>query len=167
MRRSLLLLLVVSLAFNLAVAVAVGARLLGAEGGTSEAGTAGCANAVPFADSPAVVAACSRMRCRLDALRQRQGEETRRLAELLVAPQPDRDRIDRCVVNLGDLQLGIQRLVVDTLLEQMAALPPEARGAFCEHVRGRLCAPWSGCGVAAPGGQPAVQGDPQSKGGRD
>jgi hypothetical protein len=167
MRKPLLLLLLVSLAFNLAVAAAVGARLLTADGAVNRADQAACGDVIPYGDSPQVRASCSRMHCRLEALRQRQGEETRRLAELLAAPQPDREEIDRCVVGLGDLQLGIQRLVVDTVLEQMATLPPDARGKFCEHVRGRLCAPWSGCGMLAPQEQHAVQTEPQQQGGRD
>jgi hypothetical protein len=160
MRRPLLLLLAVSLAFNLAVAIAVGARLL--PGAREEMPCA-----MPGAEHPEVVAACSRMQCRMRELHGRQAEETRRLAELLAAGEPDRGAIDRCVAKLGELQLETQRLVVDTLLEQMAALPPDARGELREHVRGRLCAPWGGCGMAASGEQPAGQPDPHQQGGRE
>jgi len=122
---------------------------------------------MPHANSPEVVALCSRMQCQLQALRLTQGEETRRLAELLAAAEPNRDSIDRCVVRLGELELCIQRLVVDTVLRQMAALPPDARVAFSEHVRGRLCAPWSGCGMTAPDDQPTANRDPDRKRGRN
>ncbi len=137
-------LLTVSLTFNAAVAAAVVARYV-ASSRVAAAPRPGC-EALASCDRGEAASLCRKMEHELATLRSRQGAENRRLSALLAADPPDREAIDACLDRLSDVEHEIQRVVVRTVLDQMATLPAAERAAFAEHVHTRLCDPFRGCG---------------------
>jgi uncharacterized membrane protein len=99
----------------------------------------------------------------LEPLRRQQAEQTRRLAELIAAAEPDRAAITACLDRLTASERAIKGLVVETILAQQAELPASQRAVFCNHVRRRLCDPWHGCGGKATDAGVDCQAQPQSE----
>jgi hypothetical protein len=73
-----------------------------------------------------------------------QAEQTRRLAELVSAAEPDDAAIAECLDRLAMIGRSIQGLVVETILTQRATLPAAERALFCTTIHQRLCEPWAG-----------------------
>lgn len=73
---------------------------------------------------------------------RRQGRELQReLGRELVAEEPDRDRIDQLVEELSELRHGLDRTLVDTVLDTRELLDPAAEreyAAFIERLRERM-----------------------------
>lgn len=73
---------------------------------------------------------------------RRQGRELQReLGRELVGEKPDRERIDRLVEELAELRRGLDRTLVDTVLDTRELLDPAAEreyAAFIERLRERM-----------------------------
>lgn len=141
--RLLILALIVSAAFNVG--------FLGALGYHSCSSTdSAMPRCVPHAEPSGRLAELSaRLQRQLEPLRAQQADETRRLAGLISAPEPDRAAIEASLDRLATIGRSIHGLVVNTVLEQTELMPDDERAVFCSHVHRRLCDPWVGCGTTA------------------
>ena len=88
---------------------------------------------------------CSQLQTELDALRNEQAEQTRQLAKLMTSTEPDVQAISQCLDQLSATERSIKGLVIDTVLAQRETLDPKERESFCSYIQNRLCAPWVDC----------------------
>jgi len=63
------------------------------------------------------------------------------LAKLLMAPEPDRPRIDAVQSEIDSMQADVQRLVIDHLLAQKEMLTSEQQTKFFRIIRQRMLKP--------------------------
>lgn len=139
--RLLILALTVSVAFNLGFVGTIAYNRLSVPDSELPPCLSGNGN------QPRVVELSERLQQELGPLRHQQADETRRLAELIAAAEPDQTAINSCLDRLAATERSIKGLVVETILAQQAELPESQRAVFCNHVRRRLCDPWIGCGA--------------------
>jgi len=85
----------------------------------------------------------------LEPLRNEQAGLTRRLAELIAAPEDDRGEIDLCLDQLSATGRQVQGAVVNAILTQKEELPEGERAEFCLEVHRCLCESWSRSGFKA------------------
>lgn len=139
-RRPLLFALILSLAFNIGfgVSIAVHRCMRGAEIEIPLPEPAGCQHRLRLLND--------RLAGELLPLRSDQAALTRRLADLIAAPKPDRVEIDRCLDKLSLSGRKVQGKVVEAILTKKAELPEEERAAFCLEVHRCLCESWSRSG---------------------
>jgi hypothetical protein len=140
-RRSVLLLvLILSVAFNVGFVATIAAhrymRAAEVEEPTPEPG--GCPHRLRVLSNE--------LAGELEPLRSDQAGLTRELADLIAEPEPDRDEIDRCLDQLSSTGRKVQGAVVEAILTQKAELPEEERAAFCLEVHRCLCESWSRSG---------------------
>ncbi len=88
---------------------------------------------------------CNRLQAELEALRNKQAEQTRRLAQLMTSNTPDPVAISLCLDEISATERLIKGMVMDTVLAQRATLEPAELESFCSHIQTRLCAPWANC----------------------
>jgi len=88
---------------------------------------------------------CDRLAQDLGPLRHNQAEDSRLLAELLAAQDPNSQEIASCLDRLSVTTRKIQGLVVDSVLAQKLVLSQGERAEFCDQVHLSLCKPWGGC----------------------
>jgi hypothetical protein len=140
-RRNLpLLALIVSVAFNLGFIASIAAnrymRAPKAEEQLTE--PTGCSHCLRRVSDE--------LAAELEPLRSDQASLTRRLAELIAAPEVDRDEIDRCLDQLSAAGRRIQGAVVAAILTQREELPEGEQAEFCLEVHRCLCNSWSRSG---------------------
>ena len=142
-RNLLLLALILSLAFNLGFVVSIAAHryLRASEAETLLPDSAGCPNRLRLLSD--------QLTDDLEPIRRGQAGLTRRLAELIAAPEPDRVEIDRCLDQLSANGRQVQGAVVEAILTQKEELPKGERAEFCLEVHRRLCESWSRSGFKA------------------
>jgi hypothetical protein len=61
------------------------------------------------------------------------------LARLLMVQPPDRQKIQDKIQDIATLQGKIQQDVVDQILAETAAMPPEQRRLYLSNIQGRMC----------------------------
>jgi hypothetical protein len=139
-RNLLLLALVLSLAFNLGfvISIAVHRYMRAPEVEAPFPEPEGCPHRLRLLSD--------QLTDQLEPLRSDQAGLTRRLAELIAAPETDRDEIDRCLDQLSDTGRQVQGAVVNAILTQKEELPEGERAEFCLEVHRCLCESWSRSG---------------------
>lgn len=135
--RFLVLSLAVSAAFNIGL---IGTSVYRNREATKNPTDCVSAHVTP---NPQFKACAERLQIDLKQLRHRQAEETRRLAELIHARDPDQTEIDVSLDRLAAAGRAVHARVVETILEQRETLPEDQRAAFCNLVQRRLCDPWA------------------------
>jgi hypothetical protein len=90
-------------------------------------------------------ARCDQLANDLEPLRRLQAEDSRLLAGLLAAQDPNSREIASCLDRLTVTARKVQGLVVDSVLAQKLMLPQAERAEFCDQVHLSLCKPWGGC----------------------
>jgi hypothetical protein len=147
--RILMLALAVSAAFNLGFVGTYTYNSCCAQTGSESSELPPCLSQNSSSSPPRMVELSEHLQLELEPLRRQQAEQTRRLAELIAAAEPDHAAIAACLDRLTASERSIKGLVVETILAQQAELPASQRAIFCNHVRRRLCDPWHGCEGAA------------------
>jgi len=139
-RNLLLLALVLSIAFNIgfAISIAVHRYMRAPEAEAPLPEPAGCPHRLRLLSD--------KLTGELEPLRSDQAGLTRRLAELIAAPETDRVEIDRCLDQLSAAGRQIQGAVVDAVLTEKEELPEGERTEFCLEVHRCLCESWSRSG---------------------
>ena len=66
-------------------------------------------------------------------------DERDQLAQLLMAQPPERQKIQDKIQAIANLQGKIQQAVVDQILAETAAMPPEQRKLYLSNIQGRMC----------------------------
>ena len=61
------------------------------------------------------------------------------LVKLLSQPQPDSSKIDSLIKEMGILQTGLEREVINHLLQEKGILTPEQQKKFLDLIQERLC----------------------------
>ena len=146
-RRSLSLLLIASLAFNIGVGATFGALayrkysasdILGQprdrRGGPGRFGALGRLNLTPDQETQ-MTEAREKMIELVRELRQELKQENRVLTELMVAPEPDREAITAQLSRVASLREQMDRYVVEHFLNTKQLLAPEQHEAFNEMIR--------------------------------
>jgi hypothetical protein len=140
-RRNLMLLaLVVSIAFNIGFIVSIAAHrfMKKAEVEAPRSEPTGCPHCLRSVSDE--------LGRKLEPLRSDQARLTGRLADLIAAPDADREKIDRCLDQLSATGRQVQATVVEAILKQKEALPEGERLEFCLEVHRCLCDSWSRSG---------------------
>jgi len=87
----------------------------------------------------AIAAINTEFQRRRDEIRQRHQEHRGELVGLLRESPPDRERIDRKVEEIGELQQQIQKLAVDHLLDVSAELDEQQRERLFGMINEAMC----------------------------
>jgi Spy/CpxP family protein refolding chaperone len=66
-------------------------------------------------------------------------DERDQLAQLLMAQPPDKQKIQDTILTIANLQGKIQQAVVEQILAETAAMPPEQRRLYLANIQGRMC----------------------------
>jgi len=144
-RRWLLLALMASLALNAGVGATVGVQAYRQrchDPGQRRGGPRGQhlieALGLSAEQSEQVKTGRERMRAAFGELRPQMREADGALAELLAAPEPDREAIAEQMARIGSLQARKLECVVEHFLEIKALLEPEQQEAYNDVIRRRL-----------------------------
>jgi hypothetical protein len=157
-RRNLLLLaLVISVAFNLGfvVSIAFHRYMKDADNAGQMEVQAGCPRQLQVMSAGLAKT--------LEPLRRDQAGLTRRLADLIAAPDTDRAEIERCLDQLSSAGRQVQEAVVDAILTQKEKLPEGERLDFCLEVHRCLCDSWSRSGFGSDCRSPGCAKKPQEQ----
>jgi Spy/CpxP family protein refolding chaperone len=101
-------------------------------------------NALP----PENLAAHDLMKGKMRASRLKINDARFELMQLLAAPAPDRQRISEQLSFINTVQAEMEKMVVDQMLQDVLALPPEKRQAFLADLeRGFFCRRGDGPGM--------------------
>jgi Spy/CpxP family protein refolding chaperone len=154
-------LLIASLAFNVGFGTTFAVRAA-RRSGEAVVGvrTPGPADTLPL--TPATESQ-KRLLAQIEEFRGTMAEEQASLADLLVAPDPDRVAIAKRLEAMAVLQRKTQACVIDYLLEEKRRIPPDGQKAFNEDIRKRVC---PNCRHKAGGGRGGQAGCGRHEGGR-
>ena len=132
------IILIFSLAVNFSVLGALGYPLAKQYWGNKTEPSA--LQEIPPQDVPPQVLQ-SRSAFRKKMLRERLKvrDERDQLAQLLMAQPPERQKIQDKIQAIATLQGKIQQAVVDQILAETAAMPPEQRKLYLSNIQGRMC----------------------------
>ncbi|HID93110.1 MAG TPA: periplasmic heavy metal sensor [bacterium (Candidatus Stahlbacteria)] len=84
---------------------------------------------------------------KIDRIKEELREKRAQLVDLLMEPQPNREEINVKVSEIESLQTGIQKLIIDHLLQQKEILTPEQQKKFFSIISERLCPGHQGEGL--------------------
>ncbi len=85
-------------------------------------------------------------------------DERDQLAQLLMEQPPDRQKIQEKIRAISSIQGKIQQTVVDQILAETAAMPPEQRRLYLSNIQGRMCQGRCGRGPRFGGGMGRMNG---------
>jgi Spy/CpxP family protein refolding chaperone len=71
--------------------------------------------------------------------RKKVRDERDQLAQLLMAQPPDKQKIQNKILTIANLLGKIQQAVVEQILAETAAMPPEQRRLYLANIQGRMC----------------------------
>ena len=95
---------------------------------------------IPPEDVPSqVLQSRSAFRKRMLQERKKVRDERDQLAQLLMAQPPDMQKIQDKILTIANLQGKIQQAVVEQILAETAAMPPEQRRLYLSNIQGRMC----------------------------
>jgi uncharacterized membrane protein len=93
----------------------------------------------PESVPPQVLQSRSAFRKRMLQERKKVRDERDQLAQLLMAQPPDKQKIQDKILTIANLQGKIQQAVVEQILAETAAMPPEQRRLYLSNIQGRMC----------------------------
>ena len=132
------IILIFSLAVNFSVLGALGYPLAKQYWGNRSEPSA--LQETPLQDvSPQVLQSRSAFRKRMLQERIKVRDERDQLAQLLMAQPPDKQKIQDKIQAIANLQGKIQQAVVEQILAETAAMPPEQRRLYLSNIQGRMC----------------------------
>ena len=132
------IILIFSLAFNCAVLGAIGYPL--AKQYWRNRTEAPVLQEIPPENvPPQVLQSRSAFRKRMLQERKNVRDERDQLAQLLMAQPPDKQKIQDTILTIANLQGKIQQAVVEQILAETAAMPPEQRRLYLANIQGRMC----------------------------
>ena len=132
------IILIFSLAFNCAVLGAIGYPL--AKQYWRNRTEAPVLQEIPPENvPPQVLQSRSAFRKRMLQERKNVRDERDQLAQLLMAQPPDKQKIQDKILTIANLQGKIQQAVVEQILAETAAMPPEQRRLYLSNIQGRMC----------------------------
>jgi len=132
------IILIFSLAFNCAVLGAIGYPL--AKQYWRNRTEAPVLQEIPPENvPPQVLQSRSAFRKRMLQERKNVRDERDQLAQLLMAQPPDKQKIQNKILTIANLQGKIQQAVVEQILAETAAMPPEQRRLYLANIQGRMC----------------------------
>jgi uncharacterized membrane protein len=88
---------------------------------------------------PQVLQSRSAFRKRMLQERIKVRDERDQLAQLLMAQPPDKQKIQDKILTIANLQGKIQQTVVEQILAETAAMPPEQRRLYLSNIQGKMC----------------------------
>jgi len=132
------IILIFSLAVNFSVLGALGYPLAKQYWGNRSEPSA--LQETPLQDvSAQVLQSRSAFRKRMLQERIKVRDERDQLAQLLMAQPPDKQKIQDKIQAIANLQGKIQQAVVEQILAETAAMPPEQRRLYLSNIQGRMC----------------------------
>ena len=132
------IILIFSLAFNCAVLGAIGYPLAKQYWGNRTEPPV-LQEVPPENVPPQVLQSRSAFRKRMLQERIKVRDERDQLAQLLMAQPPDKQKIQDKIQTIANLQGKIQQVVVEQILAETAAMPPEQRRLYLSNIQGRMC----------------------------
>ncbi len=142
-------LIIISLGLNCMIGGAIAYRFLGGRPlghffSGPNAGMPPFMSALP----PENQAAHALMREKMRAVRLKINDARSELMQLLAAPAPGRQRISDQLAAINAMQADMEKMVVDQMLQDVQALPPEKRQDFFADIeRGFFCRRGDGPGM--------------------
>jgi hypothetical protein len=95
---------------------------------------------IPSQDvSPQVLQSRADFQNKLQQERARVQDERDQLARLLMVQPPDRQKIHEKIQTISTLQIKIQQAVVDQILAETSAMPPDQRKLYLSNIQGMMC----------------------------
>jgi len=132
------IILIFSLAVNFSVLGALGYPLAKQYWGTRTEPAA--LQEIPPQDvPPQVLQSRADFQKKLRQERARVQAERDQLASLLLDQPPDKQKIQEIIQAISIIQGKIQQAVVEQILAETAAMPPEQRKLYLSNIQGRMC----------------------------